>query len=155
MKLNYLIIPLCVFLVAFLGNLLTTKGISGWYKTLKLPSIAPPGAIIGGVWTLIFILGMIAVLLFWNPKPVQNFEMIVILLIVNGILNILWSYLFFNLHLLGWPIVEMIILNLTTIALIILLGLSGKIISGILLIPYFLWVTFATYLAYTIYLLNR
>jgi len=80
------------------GKLATNSGMS-WYNKLKLPKIAPPGYVIGMVWTFLFILMAIAVLLFWN-KPVANpnFNIIVVLLLLNAILNILWCVLFFTLH---------------------------------------------------------
>ena len=73
---------------------------------------------------------------------------------MNAILNVGWSYLFFVLHRPGWAILEMTILNLTTIFLVIWLW-RKTIWSAILLVPYVVWVTFATYLTYLIWLLNK
>ena len=150
MKLNYFIIPLVTILVATSGSWLTSKGLSSWYNTLSLPTIAPGGGVIGTVWSIIFILTMISALIVWNKTPLNpNFQWIVWLFVANAVLNVLWSYLFFYLHLTGWPIVEMIVLNLTTIALIVLMW-NPALWAAILLLPYAAWVTFATYLAYQI-----
>jgi len=155
MKLNFIIIPLITLIVLLAGSYLSASGMV-WYQTLKLPQLAPPGYIIGLVWTLIFILSTISALTIWNlePKDRRLLFMVVSLFLINALLNVGWSYLFFQLHLIAASIVEMIILNLTVIALIVKLGPISKSAAW-LLSPYVIWVTFATYLAYQILLLNR
>lgn len=153
MTLNYLIIPLVTLATALGGSWITNGGME-WYKTIKLPSIAPAGSFIGMVWTIIFILATISAILFWNSGRGVNFKLIVALFIANALLNVLWSTLFFGFGQIGWSIVEMIVLNLSNLALIILLW-QGNLASALLLVPYFLWVSFATYLAYSIWGLNK
>lgn len=150
MKLNYIIIPLIVFLTAFLGSFFTERGMS-WYETLELPSFTPPGFVISIVWTVIFFLSLISALLFWNKAKKR--KRIALLFLLNAFLNLLWSFVFFNQHLIFLSILEMILLNITTLLLIYLLIPVSKLASA-LLVPYFLWVGFATYLAYSIHLLN-
>lgn len=55
MKLNYFLIPVFVLIVALTGSYFTNTGMNQWYKTIKLPSLPPPGSIIGAVWTTLFI----------------------------------------------------------------------------------------------------
>ena len=153
MKINYFIIPLITLIVALSGSFLTKRGM-GWYETLNLPEIAPPGSIIGLVWTIIFILATISALIFWNKTPRDpRFNAIVIFFLINAVLNIFWSYLFFNQHQILASVIEMIILDITVIVLILLLWPISKLASY-LLMPYAAWVAFATYLAYRILLLN-
>jgi len=155
MKLNYWVIPLITILVAASGSWLTQQGLSSWYSGLILPVDAPDGGFIGIVWTIIFVLVAWSALMVWNQKPRRpNFKWIVLLFLMNAILNVGWSYLFFVLHRPGWAILEMTILNLTTIFLVIWLW-RKTIWSAILLVPYVVWVTFATYLTYLIWLLNK
>lgn len=151
-KTNYIVIPLIVILTALLGNIITMKGMN-WYNTLNLPKSAPQGWFIGAVWTVIFILTMTASLLYWNSKEKKS-KVLISLLISNAVLNVLWSLLFFGLYLMGWSVVEMIILNLVNLAIIILFWKKHRV-SAILWIPYFLWVGFATYLAYTVFSINN
>jgi len=162
----YIFIPLVVIAVSVLGGLLTSGGMA-WYQTLILPTIAPAGSVIGTVWTVIFILCAVAAIWFWRKKKsvsagggavtVKNSARLanwtVALLIVNAILNIGWSWVFFNQQLLGWAIVEMVVLNLSNLALIILFWKKYRF-AAYLWMPYFLWVSFATYLAVNIWLLN-
>lgn len=150
----YFIIPLITIAVAVAGNMLTTGDMT-WYQTLNLPPIAPPGSYIGLAWTVIFVLSTIAAVLFWKQKKKnQNTTpWIVTLLITNALLNVFWSWIFFAQHQLGWAIVEMVLLNLTNLALIIIFWKKYRV-SAYLWLPYFLWVSFATYLATQIWLLN-
>ena len=154
MKLNYILIPVAALAVALLGGWLTSGGME-WYKTIKLPGFTPAGGIIGTVWTVIFILAAISALIFWNHKPgPENFNLIAALLILNGILNIAWSLIFFRLHLLGPAIFEAGILGLSVFILIILIWPVSRLAAG-LLIPYAGWASFATYLTYAVWALNK
>lgn len=152
MKLSYFIIPLVVVLVALVGSLLTGVGMP-WYETLARPSFTPDGSVIGAVWTIIFILSGISALLFWNKKNQKHSAAITVMFVANAVLNVLWSWLFFVRYQIGWSIIEMIVLNITNVVLIVLLWKQHRI-SAALLIPYFAWVFFATYLAYQIWTLN-
>lgn len=154
MKPNYFIIPFLVILVAASGSLITSAGLD-WYETLNLPGFTPAGYVISAVWTVIFVLAAAALLLVWRDRQrLANFKTVIWLFIANALLNIFWSAIFFGWHLLGWAVLEMAILDLTTLILILLLWPQKRMASW-LLVPYFLWVSFATYLAWQIWLLNR
>jgi tryptophan-rich sensory protein len=154
MKLNYFVIPIIILLVAVLGSSLTSNGMK-WYQTLKLSAITPPGSFIGMVWTIIFILSAISLIIFWNKAPHnQIFWIIISIFIINGVLNIVWSFLFFSQHLFLASIIEMLILAATVLALIVLIW-PISLISAILLIPYAGWVIFATYVAWSVWQLNK
>jgi len=154
MKVNYFFIPLIAVIVAYFGKTITEGGMA-WYNTLNLPSIAPEGKIIGLVWTIIYILTTISALMVWNKlKQDKSFKIIISLFIINAFLNWLWTYLFFGLHLIVLSILEMVVLNLINLILIVILSKKNPVASA-LLIPYFLWVSFATFLAYGILTINR
>lgn len=153
LKPNYFIIPLITAAVAFFGSFITAKGMD-WYGLLKLPSITPAGGLISAAWTIIFILATISALIFYN-RAYRNlrFILVISLFLINAGLNVLWSYLFFGLHLVAASILEMLFLEATVIALIVLIRHSSRL-AAILLYPYALWVAFVTYLAWQILLLN-
>ena len=148
-RLNYLIIPAITIVVAVLGSQITGRGMN-WYDSIKLPRLAPPGYIIGMVWTLIFILSTIAALWFYNS---YHSNLVLGLLIANAVLNLLWTVIFFAGHNPGAAFIELIILNLLNLALIISLW-SFNIGPALLWLPYFLWVCFAGYLNFAIWRLN-
>jgi benzodiazapine receptor len=155
MKPNYIIIPLITVLVSVTGSYFTSSSLENWYQTINLPSWTPPGSVIGLVWTTIFILSTISALLVWNKLPHdRRFNQIIGLFLVNAVLNVGWSYLFFGQHLIGAAVIESGLLGLSVIGLIFLIWpLLRK--AAILLVPYALWVSFATYLTYSVWLINR
>lgn len=154
MRPNYLIIPLITLAIASLGSWVTNQGIS-WYRTLDLPPWTPAGSIIGAVWTLLFILVTISALLVWNRKlTLSQRRTIAAAFLINALLNVSWSFIFFKAHLLGLAVIEAGLLGLSVLFLIVLVKPYSRLASS-LLVPYFLWVSFATYLTYAVWRLNR
>ncbi len=153
MKLNYIIIPLVVLAVARTGGIFTSSGME-WYRTIVIPSWTPPGAVIGIVWTVLFVLAAASILLLWNTVDHTNrFWWIIGLFVLNAVLNVLWSFLFFNQHLIGIAIIEAFVLGCSVVALMILIYPITSIAAW-MLAPYAGWVFFATYLTYSIWKLN-
>jgi len=153
-NLSYIFIPLTTLTVALGGSRLTSSGMA-WYKTIKKPTWTPPGSIIGLVWTVIFILTTVSALIVWSLKPSPKIlPWIAGLFLANAALNMLWSYFFFYKHwmvLAGW---EAMLLDLSVIALIVLIWPLSRWASA-LLMPYAAWVAFATYLTFTVAGMNR
>jgi benzodiazapine receptor len=147
-----LVIPLFTLLVALIGSKLTLSGMN-WYTTLKLPKWTPQGKVIGIIWTVIFILTAISALIVWNQYGNKASISIGLLFMLNGILNVLWSYVFFVRHNFNLAIFEMSALNITTVLLIYEIW-PFSIMAALLLLPYFLWVSVATYLACSIKTMN-
>lgn len=148
----FIAVSLCA---GILGSLVTITGPDSWF-TLELikPAFQPPAWLFGPVWTILYIL-MGAALAFvvaegWKKRIV----MIGIgLFAVQLILNVLWSYLFFGWHLLAASAVEIVILWIAIAAMIYVFYRVRKV-AAYLLIPYILWVTFATVLTITIAVIN-
>jgi tryptophan-rich sensory protein len=148
------VIVAVVVAIAAGGGAITDGGMD-WYRTLQLPAFTPPGSVIGAVWTVIYILGALAAILIWNARnSLRHFRWLAVLLVLNALLNLGWSWIFFGLHLIGLAVFEMVLLNLTTLA-IIALSWGRQRVAALLLTPYFAWVCFATYLATTIWKMNR
>jgi translocator protein len=146
-KLNWKVLILSfiiVFAVAFIGSLFTDIG--PWYESIK-PSIAPPNYVFPVVWTILFLL--IALSFYIALATGKQKKNIIGVYGVNFILNILWSYLFFTLKLPLFAFIEIIFLAISIILMIsISLKMDKK--AAYLLIPYLLWVLFATLLNYLI-----
>lgn len=153
LKINYLAIPLITIVTAFTGSFITSLGL-GWYETIQRPTWTPSGEIISAVWTILFVLATISALLFWNAKISDDRRHLICgLFVVNAFANITWSLLFFGNHLIGTAMLEAGFLGLETAGIILALWKISKSAS-ILMIPYALWVFFATFLTYSIYVLN-
>jgi len=148
----YVFSPLFYLSVALSGSLFTSTG--EWYKNLIKPSYTPPGSVIGTVWTVIYILTAISLIIFINnAKNTKRFRLVISLYIVNGIVNAAWSYIFFTKHLLGPAVIDAGLIWITLLFMILFVWSVSRP-AGILLVPYIGWVSFATYLTYVIYRMN-
>jgi len=149
-----IVIVLILLIVAGAGSWLTAGGMK-WYRKLKLPPWTPPGQFIGSVWTVIYLLCGASGFMFWNAEVPQPWKWIIAAAFaVNALLNILWSAVFFRWHLIGWAFAEALALELSVIALILLL-LPFSPTAAFLLVPYALWVLFASFLTFTVWQANR
>lgn len=158
MKLNSslkLIIAIVVCeLAGIIGSLFTFSEIPSWYAWLVKPVLNPPSWIFGPVWTILYILMGIAAFIIWNNglarpdtrKALQIFSL-------QLILNATWSVVFFGLHNPGLALVNIALMWLAIVWTMVTFYKISKPAMW-LLVPYILWVTFASYLNYSIMTLN-
>lgn len=151
-KPNHVVIPFITIATISAGSWVTSAGMN-WYKTLKFPAFTPPGSFIGAVWTVLFVLATISALIVWNKAASKKKTTIGVAFILNALLNVGWSILFFGLHLIGPAIYEAALLGVSVLVLMIFIWPVSKLAAWLLL-PYLAWVSFATYLTYSIWLLN-
>ncbi len=148
-----LAIVLCQ-LAGVIGSVFTTPNISTWYAGLIKPSFNPPNWVFGPVWTLLFLLMGIALYLVITPVAEKRIKQQALAWFGGQlVLNIGWSILFFGLKSPGWALVEIIILWLAILITIIKFYKVSQTASW-LLWPYLAWVSFATALNFTIWLIN-
>ena len=156
---KYLKIIICVAIcltVGYLSSIVTQSNIETWYPTIEKPSFNPPNWVFAPVWTILFILMGIAAGLIWD-KITTDKELVKKGLLFFGVqltLNALWSYLFFGLNNILLASIEIVLLLLIIYETYLIFKKIDKKASY-LLIPYMLWVGFATILTITIYFLNR
>ena len=154
LALTTVLIVAVIVAVAGGGSMFTT-GSMDWYATLDLPAFTPPGRIIGMVWGVIYALSALAAFLICGDhRDPRRLRWLSVLLLVNAALNLLWTWLFFAQHAIGLALAEMVLLNLSTLAIIVLSWRSLRV-AALLLVPYFAWVSFATFLTAEILRLNR
>jgi translocator protein len=151
---SLIIIAAITILGQILGGRFSATG-KMWYRTLNLPTITPPDWIFGVVWTTIYILTAICVYRVWNDaRFASQRTWLVILFAINLILNIGWSYIFFQLHMILGALLLSIALEILTLALFTTIFQTSQWLS-LLLLPYVLWGGFAIYLNYLVWILNR
>jgi len=138
--------------IAALGALTTDLG--PWYQDLVKPSWQPPDALFGPAWTLIFALAAISFVLFWR-QPVKRDDRLEVIaaFLFNGFLNTLWSLLFFRVKRPDWALYEVAFLWVSIVVMIVLVGRASRPAAA-LLVPYLLWVSFASFLNLKIVQLN-
>ncbi len=139
--------------VAIAGAVLTETG--PWYDALRKPSWKPPDWAFGPVWTTIFVLATISAALAWEAAETPSARTaVVVVLVINAILNIAWSGIFFKLRRPDWALGEVALLWLSILSLIVVLGaISG--LAGLLMVPYLVWVSVAAFLNFRIVQMNR
>ncbi len=137
------------------GTLFTNPAIPGWYATLVKPSFSPPNWVFAPAWTLLYILMGVAAALVWQ-KGLQNplVRTALAVFLIQLILNTLWSFLFFGLRSPFYGLIDILFLWVM-ILITIAQFLKVSTPAALLMIPYILWVTFATSLNFGIFLLNR
>ncbi len=141
-------------LAGIIGSIFTTSEIPNWYSNLIKPSLNPPSWLFGPVWITLYILMGISAFLIWkNGLEQKNIKKSLSLFIIQLIFNSSWSIVFFKFHNPGLALINIIILWILILCTIISFHKISKTASR-LLIPYILWVSFATYLNYAIYALN-
>lgn len=140
------------FLVAFLGSLITLPSISTWYVSLNKPFFSPPNWLFGPVWTVLYFSMGLALYLVWNKKAKENANAIKIFFIQLA-LNLLWSVIFFGFH---QPLLAFIAIIALWISIFTTIKYFYKISkwATYLLIPYLIWVSFASILNLAIAVLN-
>ncbi len=147
-KIDYkaLIISFCiVIVVAFLGSFFTSSNTkSEWYIQHK-PSITPPNYVFPIAWNILFILIAISLYLTWINSEKTQKRKVIFVFGLNFVFNVLWSALFFGLR---NPLLGFIVIILLWLSILVMLTFSWKInkIAFLMLIPYFLWVSFASIL---------
>ena len=156
---KYLKIIYCVAIclaVGYLSSNVTQSSITTWYPEIKKPSFNPPNWVFAPVWTLLFILMGISSGLIWNQMAVKMplVKKGMLFFIIQLALNALWSYIFFGLHNFLLALVEIVVLWLMIYETYHVFKQIDKK-AAYLLIPYMVWVGFATILTASIFWLNR
>lgn len=121
------------------------------FNSIQQSILTPPSWVFMIVWTILYVLmGIASYLVFSSQK---HFTSAFVAYMIQLIFNFFWSIIFFNLHLYLFAFIWLIILWIFILITIILFYRISKL-AGYLMIPYLLWVTFAGYLNFMIYLLN-
>jgi len=145
-----LLIPLAV---GGLSGFFTVSAIPGWYQTLEKPAWNPPNWVFGPVWTTLYVLMGIAMYLVWTQPRTPQRQSALLLNAFQLVFNFGWSLIFFNLHAIGWALIEIGVLWVLIVWTMFAYANVYKPAAWLLL-PYIVWVTFATILNFTIWRLN-
>jgi tryptophan-rich sensory protein len=139
-----------------IGSLAVTgQGFSSWYAAIQKPGFTPPGWVFGPVWTILYLLMGVAAFLVWQrglgSRPVRT---ALVWFLVQLALNAAWTPVFFGLHRIG---LALLVIVLLWVAIIVTMYYFFRVSrpAGLLLVPYLLWVSFATVLNASIWHLNR
>jgi translocator protein len=139
-------------LAGIAGSFFTISSISAWYSTLTKPALNPPAWIFGPVWITLYFLMGISLWLIWKSNSSEK-KRAIWLFIIQLALNAIWSPIFFGAQSIGNAL-AVIVLLWAAIVLTILIFKKISKPAAWLLVPYILWVSFAAYLNFAIWMLN-
>ena len=144
------LILLITFSASAIGGFTTTSFKEPWYSEIILPSFNPPSWVFAPVWTSLYIMMSIAIWKIW----INTFDLKLLkLYFVHLFFNATWSVVFFGFHQIGFALINLIII-LVFIILLMQRYFNSDKISFYLMIPYFLWSSFALLLNLTIFIIN-
>lgn len=138
--------------VGALGSIPTASGVRDWYPTLRKPAGTPPSWVFGPVWTTLYLLMAVSAWLIWRQYG-WDARTALLVFFTQLALNLLWSFIFFGARQLGFAFVEIVILWIA-ILFNVLLFYRLNPLAGVLLLPYLLWVSYASYLNFGTWRLN-
>lgn len=142
-----------VFVAAALGGYATGTSVNDWYPHLAKPAWTPPDWIFGPVWTVLYGAMAIAAWLVWRRGGFAITSTALALFIIQLVLNTAWSAIFFGMQRPDLAALEIVALWLAILATIIAFWRHSRLAS-LLLVPYLLWVSYASVLNMAIAFLN-
>jgi translocator protein len=137
-----------------LASWLTARGVKEWYPSVRKPPGTPPSWVFGPVWTALYVLMAVSAWLVWCDYGWRGGRSALLLFFAQLGLNVAWSGIFFGARLPGVALAEILILWLAILFNIVVFHWLTPIAASLLL-PYLLWVTYAGYLNFGIWTLNR
>lgn len=131
-----------------IGTFFTFDAIPTWYTTLVRPDFAPPNWVFGPVWTILYTLIGISLYRVWTNKKGS-----LKLFLFHLFLNAIWSPIFFGAKNLGLALIVIIVMDITLVMIIKSFYKIDKV-AALILIPYLIWISFATVLNFSFWQLN-
>ncbi|MBA2882707.1 tryptophan-rich sensory protein [Desulfosalsimonas propionicica] len=142
------------FLVAWAGALVSPgTAPSDWYDALNKPAWNPPGWVFGPVWTALYIMMGVAAWVIWDRFGFLAAKAALAAFFIQLVLNGLWSRIFFSTQEPGWAFFEILLL-LAAIVITTILFFKKITMAGWLMVPYMLWVGYASILNGAIWMMN-
>ncbi len=126
---------------------------NNWYAALNRPALTPPDWIFSPVWTVLYIMIAVSIFMYFRAPCKNHLWLTVVILVLHLASNFIWTYLFFGLQSPVMALWDIIFLDLSLVVLMIFFWQASHI-AGVMLVPYLLWVSFATYLNYGFFRLN-
>jgi translocator protein len=126
---------------------------ASFYQEMVRPTWAPPGWLFGPVWSLLYALMGIAAWMVWRVGGFRAARVALVLFVMQLLVNAGWSWLFFAWHSGLWSMVDIVVLDVFVIATIVHFWRVQRG-AALLLMPYLLWIAFATVLNWAMWQAN-
>ena len=139
------VVPLVLFLGFFSGQLANSGPGNPWFSDLVKPSLYPPPAAFGIVWSLLYVMIGFALVLVITARGAPGRNAAIAAFVVQLALNLAWSPLFFGMHQIVNALVLLVVLDLAVV-LTVMMFRKVRPLAALLLVPYLAWCLFATLL---------
>lgn len=145
-----LILQVLAFLTSYF---VTESAVNGWYQAIEKSSLNPPDWVFAPVWTTLYIILAVSLWMLWRGRQNPTIKKALGFFLAQLVLNYSWSFVFFSLRAFSAAFWLLIVIDLLTIAAMVL-AWSHKCRVSLMLLPYLAWIGFATYLTYAVMRLN-
>lgn len=151
---KFIISVLLSQMAGLIGSIFTMSAIPTWYAYLNKPALNPPSWVFGPVWITLYFLMGVSLFLVWK-KGAENKDVRFALIVfgIQLVLNSTWSIVFFGLENPGLALINIILMWMSIVWTMFVFYKVSRT-ATYLLVPYLLWVSFASYLNYAIWMLN-
>jgi len=139
--------------VGALGAVVTLPAISGWYRGLEKPDWTPAAGLFGPVWTILYLMMAVAFWRVWQRRLEPGARRACVLFAVQLVLNSAWSWLFFGLRNPFFGLIDIVLLA-GVLAWTVRVFLKVDRMAGFLMVPYLVWVLFASLLNFSLWRMN-
>lgn len=126
---------------------------NNWYNNIKKSKLNPPSWVFGVVWPILYCTMIVSFIKVYLNKKCENLCYPLIIFIFHTILNFIWTTLFFKFKNISLALIDLILLDISLIYIIFLFYQIDKTAS-LILVPYLIWILFATYLTFFIFFNN-
>jgi translocator protein len=155
MQMNTLVkLALCILIclgVGMIGGAFTQTSVETWYPALAKPAGNPPATAFAPVWVFLYV--MMGVSLWWAVQSKASKQALA-LFTIQLLLNLFWSFLVFGMQSLLLGVIDILLLDAAVIATVVAFWSCSKP-AALLLVPYLMWILYATYLNIGLFILNR
>lgn len=151
---DFILFPTLFIVLGSVVGYATRPEIDGWYQAAEKAALNPPDWMFGVVWPILYLMMGLSFALLWRlPEASPQKQILLRLFVAQLILNLAWSFVFFQLQLL-WLATAWIVVLGATVLFVIVKSWPIRRNAALLLLPYFGWLCFALYLSASVAVLN-
>ncbi|KAB7644175.1 tryptophan-rich sensory protein [Polymorphobacter fuscus] len=146
--------PLLLLLGGLSARIAGSTEDNGWYQTLVLPALQPPGPVFGIAWSILYTTIAIAAAIVWGHKRAEGRGLALGLFALGFVINLAWSPVFFRMHLILPAMVIIAVMLIVAVATTSAFARVSRVAAWLML-PYLVWLGFALSLNASIWRLNQ
>lgn len=151
-----LLIKACIVLAVVVVAMVASAGTnteSAWYRALWKPPWQPPGWVFGVAWTAIYVMFAISAVLAWDATSGTMRTRVMMLFAINAVLNASWGFIFFQARMPAAAGIDIVALAMVLAVMIIRIWPASPV-AALLLVPYLIWIIYASTLNWAIVRMN-